>query len=131
MVSGTSLHGNPMDVTGDAHWVGTWTAAPQLTDGDNLPPLPGLSGNTLRQVVRVTLGGKRLRVRFSNEYGTADVLLVSAHCALCAGGHAIDPATDRVLTFGGKPAVPLPAGRAVTSDRDKFEEAARIPLQED
>jgi hypothetical protein len=40
--------------------------SPQLTEPANLPAGPGLSGNTLRQVVKVSIGGERLRVRFSN-----------------------------------------------------------------
>src|SRR4030042_6482680 len=49
-------------------WVGTWSTAPQLVEPGNMPPDPGLSNNTLRQVVRVSLGGACLRVRFSNEF---------------------------------------------------------------
>lgn len=39
-------------------WLTTWATAPQLVEPKNLPPEPGLSGNTLRQIVRVSVGGK-------------------------------------------------------------------------
>jgi lysophospholipase L1-like esterase len=102
------------------HWVGTWATAPQLTEPANLPPAPGLAGNTLRQIVRVSLGGERLRARFSNEFGTAPVTLNAAHVAVATGGGAIEPATDRPLTFAGRPSVTIPAGAAVMSDPFPF-----------
>ena len=50
-------------------WVGTWAAAPQLTEPANLPPAPGFADTTLRQIVHVSIGGRTLRVRFSNAFG--------------------------------------------------------------
>src|SRR5579864_1621698 len=50
---------------GEGHWVTTWGCGPQLTEPGNLPPAP-LANSTLRQFVRVTIGGNHLRVRFSN-----------------------------------------------------------------
>lgn len=58
-------------------WLTTWATAPQLVETKNLPPEPGLSGNTLRQIVRVSVGGKKLRLRFSNKY-SMDSLEVKA-----------------------------------------------------
>lgn len=97
-------------------WVGTWGTAPQLTEPSNLPPEPGLSGNTLRQVVHVSLGGSRLRMHFSNAFGTDPVTMEEVHLANAMGGSAIDPSTDHALTFGGRTSVTIPAGETVTSD---------------
>lgn len=102
------------------HWVVTWGAAPQLTEERNLPPAPGLAGNTLRQIVRVSLGGQRLRVRFSNAFGDGPLTIDAAHLATSAGGGATRPGSDAALSFGGKPAVTLAAGAAVTSDAMDF-----------
>ena len=44
-----------------APWVGTWACSPQLVEPQNMPPAPGLAGNTLRQVVHLTLGGQGLQ----------------------------------------------------------------------
>ena len=44
------------------NWVGTWGTAPQLTETANNPPAPGLTNNTLRQIVYVSIGGSRLRL---------------------------------------------------------------------
>jgi lysophospholipase L1-like esterase len=106
---------NPTEV-----WVGTWGTAPQLVEPDNMPPKPGLSHNTLRQVVRVSLGGDRLRARFSNEFGTSPVALNAVHIATSAGGSAIDPDTDRALRFDGELQITIEPGAAITSDPFQF-----------
>ncbi len=101
-------------------WVGTWSAAPQLVEPRNLPPAPGLSGNTLRQAVHVSLGGDRLRVRFSNQFGDAPLGVAGARLALSAGAGAIRPGTELPLTFGGSAAVTIAAGEVVFSDPVPF-----------
>jgi lysophospholipase L1-like esterase len=92
-------------------WVGTWatvvTAAP--------PGVPAtFADQTLRQVVRVSVGGDAVRVRLSNEFGAEPLVLGAARVALGAGAAAIVPGSDRALTFGGRGGVP--AGAALTSD---------------
>lgn len=99
-----------------AEWVGTWGTAPQLVEPRNLPPAPGLAGNTLRQVVHVSLGGSRLRLSVSNAFGTAPMTLSAVHLASSMGGSGVDTATDRALTFDGRPSVTVPAGETATSD---------------
>jgi lysophospholipase L1-like esterase len=111
---------DPAALPGAAGWVGTWGTAPQLVEPANLPPEPGLGGNTLRQVVRVSLGGDRVRARFSNEFGSSSVTLRAAHVAVSTGGSAIDVSTDRALHFGGHPSVTIPPGAAVVSDPFSF-----------
>ena len=101
-------------------WVGTWGTALQLVEPRNLPPDPGLSNNTLRQIVCVSIGGSRLRVRFSNEFGTSPVTLDAVHIAVPADSCIIIPSTDKALSFDGKPGVTIAAGSAVTSDPFNF-----------
>jgi lysophospholipase L1-like esterase len=103
------------------HWVGTWAASPQRTEERNLPPAPGLADTTLRQIAHVSLGGSRLRLRFSNAFGKTALTLVSAHVAKSAGGSAIDPGTDRPLTFHGRTSVRIPEGALMLSDPLDFE----------
>jgi len=97
-------------------WVGTWSTSQQRTEERNLPPAPGLGGNTLRQVVQVSIGGDRLRVRFSNRFGTSAVTIAAAHLAGSAGGSTIAAGTDRALTFGGREGATIPAGGEAASD---------------
>jgi lysophospholipase L1-like esterase len=101
-------------------WIGTWVSAQQLTEHRNLPPAPGLSNNTLRQVIRVTLGGSQLRVQFSNTYGSSPVTIKAAHLAVSKGASTIDPTTDSAVTFQGSSSITIPAGEAVYSDTLDF-----------
>ncbi len=103
------------------HWVGTWASSPQLGDQANAPPEPGFKDSTLRQIVRVTLGGKKLRVRFSNAFGKDPLTLTSAHVALSAGASGIQLQTDKQLTFNGSPSVTIPAGALMVSDPLSFD----------
>jgi lysophospholipase L1-like esterase len=86
-----------------------------------MPPEPGLADATLRQVVRVSLGGTRLRVRFSNAFGTRPLTVLSAHVALSAGGGAIRPESDKRLTFGGRASATVPTGAPMISDPIDFD----------
>jgi lysophospholipase L1-like esterase len=101
-------------------WIGTWVSGQQLTEERNNPPAPGLSNNTLREVVHVTLGGSKLRVQFSNAYGSSPVTIKAAHLAVSKGGSAIDAATDKALTFKGASSITIPAKEAVYSDTLDF-----------
>ena len=121
-VGGTAGQGS------DPRWVGTWAAAPQLVEPANMPPAPGLAGNTLRQVVRPSVGGSRIRVRLSNEFGDAPLVIDAARVARSSGGSAIVAATNVPLTFGGKSSVTIPPGNAVVSDALDFELPARTTV---
>ncbi len=109
----------------EAQWVTTWGCAVQLTEPNNLPPAP-LANATLRQFVRTSIGGKNLRVRFSNSFGTDAVTIHAAHIALAAargsaGNGEINPATDKVLAFSGAAEVVIPKGESVLSDALDFD----------
>ncbi|HTL16970.1 MAG TPA: SGNH/GDSL hydrolase family protein [Patescibacteria group bacterium] len=103
------------------HWVATWASAQQLVEHANMPPAPGLAGNTLRQCVHVSLGGNTVRFSFSNAYGTNAVELRSVHAALSAGDAAIQTATDHPILFGGAALVLLRPGQVVISDPCQFQ----------
>lgn len=101
---------------GDAHWVGTWASSPQLVDKSSAPPAPGLANTTLRQIVHVSIGGQRIRVRFSNAFGATPLTIVSAHIALPDGTSKIKPESDKPLTFHGQQSVTIPSGALMISD---------------
>ncbi len=107
----------------DTHWVGAWGCGIQKVEPGNLPP-PGLASNTLRQIVHVSIGGTRLRVHFSNVFGTDDVEMKSVHIALNPGAmtsSVIDPATDEALTFGGAASAVIHPGKDIWSDPIAFD----------
>lgn len=66
--------------------------------------------------MRVSLGGPRLRARFSNVFGDVPLTITAAAVAPSLGGHRVDSAAERVLTFGGNSSVTIDAGRDTTSD---------------
>src|SRR5262245_13085471 len=105
---------------GAGAWVGTWASGPQLTEPGNVPPAPGLTNSTLRQVVFTSIGGQQLRLRLSNEFGDGPVTMNAVHVARSASGSAIDAASDTALTFAGAGCVTIPAGQAVFSDPFAF-----------
>ena len=102
-------------------WIGTWAASQQLTEDANLPLPPGFADTTLRQIVHVSIGGSRLRVRFSNAFGKAPLTLRAARVARSMGGGAIRPDSDKALTFRGGATVTIPEGALVLSDPLDFD----------
>jgi lysophospholipase L1-like esterase len=86
-----------------------------------MPPAPGLADATLRQVVHVSLGGKRLRVRFSNAFGAKPLTMLAAHLATPAGKSAIRAESSRPLAFGGRSSVAIPQGAPLVSDPVDFD----------
>lgn len=75
------------------------------------------SNQTVRLIVHPTLNDQRVRIRLSNELGTAPVTIGSAHIAISDAAGVIVPGTDRVLTFnGGSPSATLPIGAPLVSD---------------
>ncbi|MDT7785631.1 MAG: hypothetical protein QOF58_4050 [Pseudonocardiales bacterium] len=107
-------------------WVNTWTSMPQLTEPGNMPPPPFtqnglvLADATLRQTVRVTTGGRRMRLRFSNAFGGAVLPITAVTVALPvdgrAGVSAIAPNTRQRVTFNGRSSVDVPKGALIVSD---------------
>lgn len=74
------------------------------------------NNQTLRQIVRVTVGGSRLRIVLSNTFGTVPLAIGAAHVALRDRDAAIVPRSNRVLTFGGEAATTVAAGAILVSD---------------
>jgi lysophospholipase L1-like esterase len=98
------------------HWVGTWACSAQRVEVDNLPPAPGISGNTLRQIVQVSIGGRRLRLRFSNAYGEADLTLSMVQLARSVAGSTIRKRSNKTLFFDGRQSLTLKPGASIASD---------------
>lgn len=101
-------------------WVGTWSSAPYFVDANNMPPAPGLTNNSLRQIVRVSVGGDKARFRFTNLFCKNAVVLKSVGIAVSKGGSDIDAKTSKVLKFAGKEEVTMSAETEIVSDPISF-----------
>jgi lysophospholipase L1-like esterase len=98
-------------------WAGSWAAAQQQpTDWTDNWSTTGFADQTVRQVVRLSAGGGRLRIRLSNVYGDRPLRIAGATVARSAGGAAVRPGTVRRVTFGRSSATVIPAGRELSSD---------------
>jgi lysophospholipase L1-like esterase len=101
-------------------WIGTWTASAQPAWRSDFPVPLGLPANlyqkTIRQVMRVSIGGGKVRVVLSNEYGGLPLKVDAAHVALAGEGVKIQPGSGHELTFGGKRSIVIPPGAPVISD---------------
>ena len=95
------------------HWASGWSAA---ADQDG----PVMSAKTIRQIVRSSIGGSSVRLRLSNLYGTGPITIGPVRVAKDAGESAIQPGSDRAVTFGGKPTVIIAQGADVLSDPVAF-----------
>jgi lysophospholipase L1-like esterase len=98
---------------GDQQWVATWATA-QVSQAPS--DANRINDQTLRQIVHVSAGGVRVRVKLSNEFGTGPLAVGAAAIALRDAGEAILPESMHVLTFSGNTSFTLPPGAPVLSD---------------
>lgn len=92
------------------HWIGTWAASSQPFDSGTF------RNQTLRLIVHTSAGGSRVRVRISNIFGHAPLVIGSARIARRATGADIDPASGRTLTFQQRPSIAVAANSIAVSD---------------
>lgn len=95
-------------------WCASWGCAPV-----GPPPssyIQTFTNQTLRLIVRASVGGTRVRIKLSNEMGAAALRIGSASIALRLGGADVVAGTIRSLNFGGQPGIVIPAGAPAISD---------------
>lgn len=102
----------------DCGWQPVWASAQMVPGGDNRLDSQAMTDASLRQIVRVSAGGPRIRIRISNAFGTQPLLIRSASVArpVRVGGAAVQPGTITPLRFGGRAGVSVPAGSDWLSD---------------
>ncbi|ESQ80518.1 SGNH/GDSL hydrolase family protein [Asticcacaulis sp. YBE204] len=106
------------DAMSFGRWVGAWAASQMVPNPDTTLPPDIAADVTVRQIVRLTQGGRQFRVRLSNVCGTKPLRIGAAHAAISADQMTsrIDPSNARGLTFGGRTAITIPAGAEYVSD---------------
>jgi lysophospholipase L1-like esterase len=105
------------------HWVGTWSTPAQAQGAGPVNAAPNAASNavsfnnqTLRMVVRTSIGGHQVRVRLSNDFGEQPLKIGAVHIALRSKGADIVPGSDRALTFGGSKSTTIWTRTLVLSD---------------
>ena len=115
---GAGVLGLAIAASAHAEWVRSWSAAPEPPTAarGRFPATPSFQDQTLREVVRLSAGGARVRIRLTNEYGAKPLVIGAAHLALAGADGAIQPGSDKALTFAGQPTVVIPPGAPMLSD---------------
>src|SRR5215467_6160374 len=116
-------------VSAQAKWVATWAVSPEADADEAAFEADELRFGTLRQIVHLSLGGTRLRVRLSNRYGEGPLHVLAVHLAkgAAAGSSKIVSGTDKAVLFSGKAEVIVPQGADYFSDPIDF----RVPALSD
>ena len=111
----------------DEHWVATWGTAQQLIYNGPTAPRPpqnppppvnltvppiwsSVNNQTIRMIVRASVGGRSVRIRLVNAFGSKPLEIGNAHIALRGKDSAIVSASDRTLTFSGRASCLIPPG---------------------
>src|SRR5271168_355316 len=105
-------------------WIATWAASPEPAAPDPDEPLLNIADQTVRERVRVSIGGAQICIRLSNEYGSAPLLIGSATVAAPNDPASVRPGSIQTVTFGGRHSVAIPAGAPVLSDPVAFSVAS-------
>jgi lysophospholipase L1-like esterase len=101
-------------------WIATWAASPQSAAPNPKQPLLNIEDQTVRERVRVSIGGAQMCIRLSNEYGSAPLLIGSATVAVPNDSTSVRPGSIKTVTFEGHNSVIIPAGAPVLSDPVAF-----------
>ncbi|MGD0735470.1 MAG: SGNH/GDSL hydrolase family protein [Terracidiphilus sp.] len=111
-------------------WIATWTSSPERADPDPNQPLLNIEDQTVRERVRVSIGGAQICIRLSNEYGSVPLVIGSATVAVPDGVIGVRPGSIRTVTFGGKNSTTIAAGAPALSDPVAFRvaEGAEISI---
>ena len=126
-LSGATLAAKPVWLGAFGHVPTPYNQSPPVTtigrDGNpriaspGYAPLPAYRAETtVREVVRLSIAARSIRVRFGNEFGGKELHIGEAHIALAAENGEIIPGSDHVLAFAGRQSAVIPSGAPLLSD---------------
>ena len=107
-------------VSSAQNWVGTWATAPQTVVRSFMPYNNCMTNRSVRQVVKVSIGGNVIRLKLSNIYSMQPVKIRSIYIAHAKDSFAIDAKTAQYFKFGNSYKTVIPAGKQIVSDALKF-----------
>jgi lysophospholipase L1-like esterase len=104
-----------------ARWVNAWQGSP-VPGGTipgpafNCPADTGADNQTVRNIVFLSTGGDRVRVRLTNAFGARPLRIGAASVAIAGTGAATVPGSGRPLRFAGGSSILIAAGGEALSD---------------
>ena len=107
-------------VSSAQNWVGTWATAPQTVVRSFMPYNNCMTNRSVRQVVKVSIGGDVIRLKLSNIYSMQPVEIRSIYIAHAKDSSDIDAKTAQYFKFGNSYKTVIPAGKQIVSDALKF-----------
>ena len=107
-------------VSSAQNWVGTWATAPQTVVRSFMPYNNCMTNRSVRQVVKVSIGGDLIRLKLRNIYSMQPVEIRSIYIAHAKDSFAIDAKTAQYFKFGNSYKTVIPAGKQIVSDALKF-----------
>ena len=102
------------------NWVGTWATAPQTVVRSFMPYNNCMTNRSVRQVVKVSIGGDVIRLKLSNIYSMQPVEIRSIYIAHAKDSFSIDAKSAQYFKFGNSYKTVIPAGKQIVSDALKF-----------
>jgi lysophospholipase L1-like esterase len=97
-------------------WVATWASSPAPPDPDPDRPILNLQNQTVRERVRISVGGARFRIRLTNECSSVPLVIGSVRAAVPTDPAGVKSGSIQTVTFGGKNSITIPAGAPAISD---------------
>lgn len=102
------------------NWIGTWATAPQTVVKSFMPYNNCMTNRSVRQVVKVSIGGDVIRLKLSNIYSMQPVEIRSIYIAHAKDSSDIDAKTAQYFKFGNSYKAIIPAGKQIVSNALKF-----------
>ncbi|MBM0143022.1 SGNH/GDSL hydrolase family protein [Segatella copri] len=102
------------------NWVGTWATAPQTVVRSFMPYNNCMTNRSVRQVVKVSIGGDVIRLKLSNIYSMQPVEIRSIYIAHAKDSFSIDAKSAQYFKFSNSYKTVIPAGKQIVSDALKF-----------
>lgn len=95
----------------------TWSNSQNLVPKYSSPSID-LSNNSLRQIVKISIGGEKFRIKISNKHGidSLEIKSISLAKSLSQGSGEIDLSTLKKLTFNNNEFTSIPKGEAIYTD---------------
>lgn len=90
--------------------------APANTPDPHVPHPDSFAEQTIRMVVRSSVGGPEFRLEFANIQNGSTATFDAVHAALAGKNGATAPGSDRTVTFGGHETLTLLPGEHAVSD---------------